>query len=445
MKVAFVTFPHSGHFNPMSALARRLQTRGHEAVLFSLPIAEAGARAAGLPFVPFGQDPALDQALSRAGEQISKSQGMEVFRHTLELMGAMLEAKRRELPDLFKVHGIEAVVADDADWYAGTIPLQLGLPFAAVSCALVYDFSGRTPPPAYDWPHEATPAARERNRRGAAELSKMISEMGRTVMAEPIAELEAAGLKLDWDDPSSLYANRPWITQCPREFDFEDPHRPAEFHHAGPFHDGGGRPEIAFPWERLTGAPLVYASMGTMLNGHPGVFQTILNAAARLPDTQLVLSVGQALRVGDLGPLPANAVVVNQAPQLPLLERASLTVTHAGLNTVLESLARGIPQVAIPVSYDQPGVAARIAHHGTGLVASLDGLTAIGLAALLREALDNPSYRKNARQIQNAIRRTDWLSRAAELLEAGLGAPRPTNPSPLPTARISNYSARPRR
>jgi UDP:flavonoid glycosyltransferase YjiC (YdhE family) len=101
--------------------------------------------------------------------------------------------------------------------------------------------------------------------------------------------------------------------------------------------------------------------------------------------------------------------------------------------------------VAIPVSYDQPGVAARIAHHGTGLVASLDGLTAIGLAALLREALDNPSYRKNARQIQNAIRRTDWLSRAAELLEAGLGAPRPTNPSLLPTARISNYSARPRR
>ena len=75
MKVAFVTFPHSGHFNPMSALARRLQARGHEAVLFSSPIAEAGARAAGLPFVPFGQDPALDQALSRAGGRISKSRG----------------------------------------------------------------------------------------------------------------------------------------------------------------------------------------------------------------------------------------------------------------------------------------------------------------------------------------------------------------------------------
>jgi UDP:flavonoid glycosyltransferase YjiC (YdhE family) len=48
MKVAFVTFPHSGHFNPMNARARQLQMRGHKAALFSLPIAEAGARAAGL-------------------------------------------------------------------------------------------------------------------------------------------------------------------------------------------------------------------------------------------------------------------------------------------------------------------------------------------------------------------------------------------------------------
>jgi hypothetical protein len=52
-------------------------------------------------------------------------------------------------------------------------------------------------------------------------------------MAESIAELEAAGLKMDWDDPSSLNANRPWITQCPGEFDFEDSQRPAEFCHAG--------------------------------------------------------------------------------------------------------------------------------------------------------------------------------------------------------------------
>jgi zeaxanthin glucosyltransferase len=43
---------------------------------------------------------------------------------------------------------------------------------------------------------------------------------------------------------------------------------------------------------------------------------------------------------------------------------------------VLESLAQGVPQVAIPVTFDQPGIAARIAYHKTGVVTSLDKLAA---------------------------------------------------------------------
>jgi len=43
----------------------------------------------------------------------------------------------------------------------------------------------------------------------------------------------------------------------------------------------------------------------------------------------------------------------------------SVCITHAGLNTVLEALAQGVPQVAIPVTNDQPGVAARIADKKT--------------------------------------------------------------------------------
>jgi hypothetical protein len=42
---------------------------------------------------------------------------------------------------------------------------------------------------------------------------------------------------------------------------------PSQFHHTGPFHDGKGRDEIYFPWERLTGEPVIYASkpMGSPL------------------------------------------------------------------------------------------------------------------------------------------------------------------------------------
>jgi zeaxanthin glucosyltransferase len=91
------------------------------------------------------------------------------------------------------------------------------------------------------------------------------------------------------------------------------------------------------------------------------------------------------------------------------------------LNTVLESLAQGVPQVAIPVTFDQPGVAARIADKQTGLVTSLDKLTAEHLSTLLSEVLSNPTYRANARKLQKAIASASGRSVAADLIEDSLG------------------------
>src|SRR6202007_356081 len=112
---------------------------------------------------------------------------------------------------------------------------------------------------------------------------------------------------------------------------------------------------------------------------------------------------------------------VKRAPQLELLKQTSVCITHAGLNTVLECLAQGVPQVAIPVTFDQPGVAARIANKQTGLVTSLDKLTAEHLAPLLSEVLSNPTYRANTRKLQKAIASANGLSLAADLIEDSLG------------------------
>ena len=59
----------------------------------------------------------------------------------------------------------------------------------------------------------------------------------------------------------------------------------------GPFHDGAGRIGLDFPWERLTGETLIYASMGTLMNGQAAVYRAITAAAAKRNGLQLVLSV----------------------------------------------------------------------------------------------------------------------------------------------------------
>jgi len=40
MKIGFVSMPLSGHLNPMTALARRLQSRGNEVVFLGVPDVE---------------------------------------------------------------------------------------------------------------------------------------------------------------------------------------------------------------------------------------------------------------------------------------------------------------------------------------------------------------------------------------------------------------------
>jgi MGT family glycosyltransferase len=147
-----------------------------------------------------------------------------------------------------------------------------------------------------------------------------------------------------------------------------------------------------------------------------------------------VLSIGNLLRPEQIGPVPKNAIVVNHAPQLELLKKASVCITHAGFNTVLEALTQGVPQIAIPVTNDQPGVAARIADKKTGKATSLDSLKVSKLSTLLDEVLNNPLYRDNSRRIQKAIAEKKGISVAADLLEQTFGLTKSAETSVQKTA-----------
>jgi zeaxanthin glucosyltransferase len=343
--------------------------------------------------------------------------GEEGLQFTVDAIAQITKVKWRELPKLLSSNGIDALVVDNYDFYGEIIPMRLGMPYAILSNALHFDYSGYTPLCVYNWAHKNTSEAVKRNLKGVSKFAQMLIRSNGVV----IAQAEKARIRANWEDPSSLFSDRPWITQCPREFDFESSHWPKQFHYAGPFHDGKGRLDFPFPWDQLTGEPIVYASMGTVQIGNPDVLRTIAAAVAKHKGLQLVLSIGNVLRPEQIGPVPNNAIVVKNAPQLELLKKASVCITHAGFNTLLEALTQGVPQIAIPVTNDQLGVAARIADKKTGQTTSLDGLDASNLSLLLHEVLNKPIYRDNSRSIQKAIGKKNGLSVAAELLEQAFG------------------------
>jgi zeaxanthin glucosyltransferase len=413
MKIGFVSVPVPGHLNPMSALARRLQSRNHEIAFMCLPDTEPLVRAAGLPFLPCCEREFPVGSVDAYVRGIGTQEGEEALRLSIEACGAMTNAMCHSLPGTLKAAGIDGLVLDTYLFYAEFIPLSLGMPYVHVSNALHFDWFGYTPLPIYDWPHETGPEALESNRKGVANFLNIVGQAN----AGARAYADRVGLKIDWENPAATVSQLAWLTQIPKEFDFESSYWPSQLRHTGPFHDGDGRIDVEFPWERLTGEPLIYASMGTLQNRVANVFHTIAAATSRLKDVQLVLSLGEHVEPKEIGSLPTRAITVKWAPQLELLKRASVCITHAGLNTVLEALAQGVPQVAIPVTNDQPGVGARIAAKKTGLVAPLKELTPSRLSALVEEVLTDPSFRNNARYFQKIIAETNGLSLAADILE----------------------------
>ena len=77
-----------------------------------------------------------------------------------------------------------------------------------------------------------------------------------------------------------------------------------------------------------------------------------------------------------------------------------------------------MPLVVLPITNDQPGVAARLAHLGLGVFIPVKAVTATRLRALIDHVLATPSYRERAATFAAEIRPADGAARAAELIEA---------------------------
>jgi zeaxanthin glucosyltransferase len=94
------------------------------------------------------------------------------------------------------------------------------------------------------------------------------------------------------------------------------------------------------------------------------------------------------------------------------------------LNTTLESLAQGVPMVAIPIAFDQPGISARIAHHGVGEFVDLENLSVDNLLELIRKVLTNRSYVERAHYFKEVIAKTRGLEIAAGVIDQAFETPK---------------------
>ena len=415
-RIGILSFSSPGHFYPLTALGRRLQSRGHEVVYFQVADLERPIRAAGLEFRQIGREDFPPGSIRARDEELSKLKGLAALRCGLRGIERKARMLFRDAPAAIRDEGVDSLIVDQIEMAGGTVAEHLGLPFVSAAAALPINLDVSVPPVIFPWSHRVGVGARLRNWVGNAAFEWIFSGVLRTINRQR----RAWGLP-PARDVDALFSRLAQVAQLPAALELPGRRLPPYVHHTGPWTDAAGRAPVDFPWSRLDpGRPLAYASMGTLQNGVLRTFRMIAEACAGL-DLQLVISLGGGQDPALLGDLPGDPVVVGYAPQLDLIRRSALTISHGGLNTALESLARGVPMVVLPVAYDQPGVGARVEWSGVGRSIPVGRLTVDRLRDAVRIVLGNPAYRERAGRLQSSIEAADGLNRAADLIEGAFG------------------------
>ena len=346
--------------------------------------------------------------------QMGQLSGLSSLRFVVQGAARLASITCREAPSALKQQGVDLLLVDQNEPAGGTVAEHLGIPFISVAPSLPLNREPGIPPTFVPWSYAPHGAARLRNRFGYALANRLISPISKTLNRYR-REWRLAPLR----SPDDSFSHLAQLCQMPREFDFPRRKAPATLHYLGPFLDAhsGGRPNIEFPYQRLDGRKLIYASFGTLQSGAMGYFERIAEACAGL-EVQLVIATGQP--VSEMARFAGDPIVVPYAPQMELLSRAALTITHAGMNTTMQSLYHGVPMIAIPMAHDQPAIAARIGWTGTGIVVAPNQTSVSRLRESIGRALADPAYRIAAERLRDAIRASGGVERAAGIVEQHL-------------------------
>ncbi|MBU3113552.1 macrolide family glycosyltransferase [Clostridium lacusfryxellense] len=139
---------------------------------------------------------------------------------------------------------------------------------------------------------------------------------------------------------------------------------------------------------------VIYISLGTLFNKSLNFFRICIEAF-RDVDMTIIMSIGKNVNIKDLGTIPDNFLVYQIVPQLEVLKRTTIFITHGGMNSVNEAIYYGVPVITIPQFADQPAVARRLEKLGLGKVIDKKNVSVETLKKALNDVLYNAMYKKN--------------------------------------------------
>lgn len=351
--ILMVNLPYAGHTNPSLGLVRCLVAAGHEVDYIQAEAFRERVEASGARFVPYDEPP---QSLVPA---LNEVRNWGAAYRTVRRIGANYDCLIYEL--LF--------------FPGKALAAELGIPCYRLISTFALNrhllrMLGQTGGPYL--------TALFRSERLCTALSRLFLPKF-SLREKNLAE----ALVREAPPHNFIYTLRDFQ---PEEACFPE----SNYHFVGPAVDD--RAEESFSFEK-SGNPVVYISFGTLMHADKRFWKKLIAAFAG-KRVEVVCSVGSEKLVRALGDLPPNVRAFAKVPQLTLLCRAALFVTHGGMNSVNEALYYGVPMIVLPFGLDQPLVGRELQRRKLGRVIAPRELTAERLWRTAKELLRDPEARK---------------------------------------------------
>lgn len=416
-----------GHLNPLIALSHELVGRGHQVTFFGRPKIERDIAQAGLGFFPLAPE-AIAPPQQQGTTTPSICAEIASLRSRLTRMCGEIEYYLAETPAAIAQTGVNALLVDEIALTGPTIAQLLGLPYFVIATSVPHHFG---------WKFSSWFSGHRLSKTRWSWLQSIFLEQSVLRISGRVRRTldrfrHSVGL-----GPPGGFPCLACITQLPPCLALPGPVASKNWSCAGPFIHRFARLHVPFPWEKLDGRPIVYASLGTTKNVPPAVLRMIAEACRGL-GVQLVISLGNRFAPEDFADQPGDPIVVRYAPQLELLKRAAIVITHGGSNTVFESLLEAKPMIVIPLAFDQPAMAARLRQAGVAEVLPVMHLSPRRIRRALVNILEQRKYREAALRIQAELNSISGVECAANILEEALACRRQMPEPHALRARVSS-------
>ncbi|HEX3045530.1 MAG TPA: macrolide family glycosyltransferase [Bacillota bacterium] len=408
-RVVFISWPASGHCNPTIGLFSELVNRGEEVYYYATEelrpkIESTGATFCGYHLENLSKEEYPDD-YQPVKEYFDIRRLTNICNDEMAMWSNITQGPNYDLKNEIIAHNPDYIIHDSTVYWGKNLAKQLNLP--AIASVTTFAYCDRM---MELFPEEVIREILTMPEEYVQELKVTQKTIGR------ISKMIGNAFNMpDYNCIDRHFCQEALnIVYTSKEFQPFSNYFDSRFKFVGPSIYPRKEP-VDFPLEHLTPGEVILISLGSHLKNVQFYrdFYKVCMAAFGDTDKQVVMTIGQ-MDQAVLGEIPRNFIIRPFVPQLEILQKSALFISHGGPNSVNEALNYNVPVIAIPQLHDQFYVAKRVAELKVGIRLENPEVNVQSLREAAHQILTNPIYAANAKQIGESLRSSGGYRRAAD-------------------------------